>query len=126
MAEIAAAPELDGMRSKIFPTNYSGSRARRLGAGHAQRDPDGRARRDARHAAGWRSWIIDRLVTSGVTLADVLADDAGARCLSQQGGRRRVAPGRKLPHGPADDPLAVTTPQGACAASRACASATPR
>ena len=51
VAEIATAPELDGMRTKIFPTNYS-DRVRGVSVpAPAQRDADGRARRDARHAA---------------------------------------------------------------------------
>ena len=45
VAEIAAAPELDGIRSKIFPTNYS-DRVRGVSVPcAAQRDADERARR---------------------------------------------------------------------------------
>ena len=51
VAEIAMAPELDGMRTKIFPTNYSDRVRERLAAGTAQRDADARARRHARDAA---------------------------------------------------------------------------
>ena len=76
IAEIAASPELDGVRSKVFPTNYS-DRVRRVSS------PGLRNAIQMSVFAGvldtlpmLRSWFIDTLVTSGVTLADVLADDA--------------------------------------------------
>ena len=46
-----------------------------------------------------RSWLIDTLVTSGVTLKDVLADDATLDAYLQQVGRGRLASGRDMPHG---------------------------
>ena len=99
VAEIAAAPELDAIRSKIFPTNYS-DRVRGVSV------PGVNNAFQMSVLAGMlgalpmlRSWLIDTLVTSGVTLADVLADDDTLDAYLQQVGRGRVAPGRKLPHG---------------------------
>ena len=47
VAEIAAAPELDGVRTKIFPDQLFGSRAQGLGAGTAERDADECLRRQS-------------------------------------------------------------------------------
>ncbi len=99
VAEIAAAPELDGIRSKIFPTNYS-DRVRGVSV------PSLRNAAQMSILAGMletlpmlRGWLIDTLVTSGTTLADVLADDATLDAYLAEVRRRRVASGRKLPHG---------------------------
>ena len=76
VAEIATAPELDGVRTKIFPTNYS-DRVRGVSR------PGLRNAIQMRVLAAMlgalpplRGWLIDTLVTGGVTLADLLADDA--------------------------------------------------
>ena len=58
-----------------------------------------------------RGWLIDTLVTSGVTLADLLADDA-----TLDAHLNKTVAGVWHPVGScrmgATDPLAVTTPQG--------------
>jgi|SoiMethySBSTD1v2_1073268.scaffolds.fasta_scaffold38794_3 5-(hydroxymethyl)furfural/furfural oxidase len=112
MAEIAAAPELDSMRSKIFPTNYSdrvrgvsvpGTRnAIQMGVLAAMLDT----------LPAWRSWIIDRLVTSGVTLADVLSDDSALDAYLNKAVAGVWHPVGSCRMGRDGDPLAVTTPQG--------------
>ena len=112
MAEIAAAPELDGLRSKIFPTNYS-DRVRGVsvpGTRNAIQMGVLAAMLDA--LPGWRSWIIDTLVTSGVTLADVLADDAALDAYLNKAVAGVWHPVGSCRMGRADDPLAVTTPHG--------------
>jgi 5-(hydroxymethyl)furfural/furfural oxidase len=57
-----------------------------------------------------RSWLIDTLVTGGVTLADLLADDA-----TLDAHLNKTVAGVWHPVGTCrmgTDPLAVTTPQG--------------
>ena len=48
------------------------------------------------------------------------------RRLRPRPGRERLPPLRHLPHGPADDPMAVVDPKAASSASTASASSTPR
>lgn len=110
VAEVMAAGELDGVRSKIFPTNYS-DRVRRVSA-------PGLRNAMQMHAFAavldtlppLRSWLIDTLVTSGVTLKDVLADDATLDAYLN-----KAVAGVWHPVGTCrmgTDPLAVTTPRG--------------
>jgi 5-(hydroxymethyl)furfural/furfural oxidase len=110
MAEVAASPELDGMRSKIFPTNYS-DRVRRVSS------PGLRNAVQMSAFAGiletlpmLRSWFIDTLVTSGVTLSDVLADDDTLDAYLNKSVAGVWHPVGSCRMG--TDPLAVTTPQG--------------
>jgi len=110
VAEVMADGELDGVRSKVFPTNYS-DRVRRVSA------PGVRNAMQMSAFAGildtlppLRSWLIDTLVTSGVTLADVLADDATLDAYLN-----KAVAGVWHPVGTCrmgTDPLAVTTPRG--------------
>ena len=68
--------ELDGVRSKIFPTNYS-DRVRGVSRPGMRNAIQMQALASMLGALPpLRSWLIDTLVTSGVTLADLLADDA--------------------------------------------------
>jgi 5-(hydroxymethyl)furfural/furfural oxidase len=112
IAEIAASPELDAVRSKVFPTNYS-DRVRRVSS------PGLRNAVQMSVFAGvldtlpmLRSWFIDTLVTSGVTLADVLADDATLDAYLNKAVAGVWHPVGSCRMGRADDPLAVTTPAG--------------
>jgi len=110
VADIAMAGELDGVRSTIFPTNYS-DRVRKVSR------PGLRNAMQMRVLAGMlgalpplRSWLIDTLVTGGVTLADLLADDA-----TLDAHLNKTVAGVWHPVGTCrmgTDPLAVTTPQG--------------
>jgi len=61
---------------------------------------------------GWRSWMIDTIVTSGVTLADVLADDAALDAYLHKAVAGVWHPVGSCRMGRDGDPLAVTTPQG--------------
>ena len=112
VAEIAAAPELDAIRSKIFPTNYS-DRVRGVSV------PGVKNAFQMSVLAGMlgalpmlRSWLIDTLVTSGVTLADVLADDDTLDAYLQKSVAGVWHPVGSCRMGREDDPLAVTTPNG--------------
>jgi len=112
VAEIAAAPELDGIRTKIFPTNYS-DRVRGVSV------PSLRNAFQMSVLASMletlpmlRGWLIDTLVTSGVTLADVLADDATLDAYLQKSVAGVWHPVGSCRMGRDGDPLAVTTPAG--------------
>jgi len=112
VAEIAAAPELDAVRSKIFPTNYS-DRVRGVSV------PGMKNAFQMSVLAGLlgalptlRSWLIDTLVTSGVTLADVLADDATLDAYLQRSVAGVWHPVGSCRMGREDDSLAVTAPNG--------------
>ena len=59
-----------------------------------------------------RGWLIDTLVTSGVTLADVLADDARSMLILNKAVAGVWHPVGTCRMGSDGDPLAVTTPQG--------------
>jgi 5-(hydroxymethyl)furfural/furfural oxidase len=100
------------VRSKVFPTNYS-DRVRRVSS------PGLRNAVQMSVFAGvldtlpmLRSWFIDTLVTSGVTLADVLADDATLDAYLNKAVAGVWHPVGSCRMGREDDPLAVTTPAG--------------
>ena len=74
-AEIAISPELNSVRSKIFPSNYS-DRVRRVSSpGVKNAIQMGAFAYLLDGLPPLRSWLIDTVVTSGVTLADILRDD---------------------------------------------------
>jgi 5-(hydroxymethyl)furfural/furfural oxidase len=112
VAEIATSPELDGVRSKVFPTNYS-DRVRRVSS------PGVKNAMQMGLFAGildtmpmLRSFLIDSLVTSGVTLADVLADDDAIDAYLNKAVAGVWHPVGTCRMGRDGDPMAVTTPQG--------------
>ena len=84
VAELAFAPELDGVRSTVFPTNYS-DRVRRVSS-------PGRRNQLQMGAFAWmldalpavRERLIASLVTGGITLDAVLSDDAALDAYLQQ------------------------------------------
>lgn len=112
MAEVANAPELDGVRSKVFPTNFS-DRVRKVSspglwngmqmalfAGILDNLP------------ALRGWLIDKLVTEGVTMRGLLSDNAALAHYidrSVAGVWHAVGTCRM---GPNDDRLAVTDGRG--------------
>jgi 5-(hydroxymethyl)furfural/furfural oxidase len=59
-----------------------------------------------------RNWLIDTLVTGGVTLADLLADDAALDAHLNKTVNGVWHPVGTCRMGRDNDPLAVTTPQG--------------
>ena len=112
VAEIAAAPELDGIRTKIFPTNYS-DRVRGVSVPSLRNAMQmGVLAAMLETLPMLRGWLIDTLVTSGTTLADVLADDATLEAYLQKSVAGVWHPVGSCRMGRDDDPLAVTTPAG--------------
>jgi 5-(hydroxymethyl)furfural/furfural oxidase len=110
MAEVAMAPELDGMRTKIFPTNYS-DRVRGVSRPGLRNAIQMQALASMLGALpALRGWLIDTLVTSGVTLADLLADDATLDAYLNKAVAGVWHPVGSCRMG--TDPLAVTTPAG--------------
>jgi 5-(hydroxymethyl)furfural/furfural oxidase len=112
VAEIAAAPELDGVRTKIFPTNYS-DRVRGVSVPSLRNAMQmGVLATMLETLPMLRGFLIDTLVTSGVTLADVLADDATLDAYLQKSVAGVWHPVGSCRMGRDGDPLAVTTPAG--------------
>ena len=110
VAEIATAPELDGMRTKIFPTNYS-DRVRGVSQPGIRNAVQMQVLATMLGAlAPLRGWLIDTLVTSGVTLADLLADDATLDAYLNKAVAGVWHPVGSCRMG--TDPFAVTTPRG--------------
>jgi 5-(hydroxymethyl)furfural/furfural oxidase len=109
-AGVMASSELDSVRSKIFPTNYS-DRVRKVSAPGLKNAIQMNVFAGILDALPMtRSWLIDALVTSGVTLKDVLADDATLDAYLN-----KAVAGVWHPVGTCrmgTDPLAVTTPRG--------------
>lgn len=112
IAEIAASPELNGVRSKIFPSNYS-DRVRKVSSP---------GRKNQMQMAvfaflldtlpGMRSWLIDNVVTSGVTMKDILADDQALDAYLKKAVAGVWHPVGSCRMGRVDDALAVTGPSG--------------
>ena len=112
IAEVAAAPELNGIRSKIFPANYS-DRMRKVSRPGLQNTVQMRVFAGMLDTLPMlRSWLIDTLVTSGTTLADLLADDATLDAYLQKSVNGVWHPVGTCRMGRDGDPLAVTTPSG--------------
>jgi 5-(hydroxymethyl)furfural/furfural oxidase len=112
VAEIAMAPELDGMRSKIFPTNYS-DRVRRVSRPGMRNAIQMRALATVLGTLPpLRGWLIDTLITSGVTLADLIADDATLDAYLNKAVAGVWHPVGSCRMGRDEDPLAVTTQDG--------------
>jgi 5-(hydroxymethyl)furfural/furfural oxidase len=110
--DIAASPELQGIRSKIFPTNYS-DRVRRVSSpGFRNQLQMGLFAMILDALPAMRGWLIDKVVTGGVTMSQVLADDDILDAYlhkSVVGVWHSVGTCRI---GGQDDPLAVTGPSG--------------
>ena len=73
-----------------------------------------------------RGWLIDTLVTSGVTLADVLADDATLDAYLNKSVAGVWHPVGSCRMGATRSARGDDAARAACAALRACACATPR
>jgi 5-(hydroxymethyl)furfural/furfural oxidase len=75
IADVAASPEMASISSKSFPTNYS-DRVRRVSSpGFRNQVQMGIVAFALDVLPTLRSWLIDNVVTGGVTLAQVLAED---------------------------------------------------
>jgi 5-(hydroxymethyl)furfural/furfural oxidase len=113
IADLAASPDLDRVRTAIFPTNYS-DRVRKVSR-------PGRknalmmaafARLLDRLPAGGRQWMIDNVVTSGIRLSSILASDDALDDYLRQAVAGVWHPVGSCRMGRKDDPYAVTGPSG--------------
>lgn len=112
VADLAAAPELDGVRSTIFPTNYS-DRVRKVSSpGFRNQLQMGLFARLLDALPGLRQTLIERLVTDGVTMAKLLADDGALDAYLHKAVVGVWHPVGTCRMGDAGDPLAVTGPSG--------------
>jgi 5-(hydroxymethyl)furfural/furfural oxidase len=112
VAELAIAPELDGVRSKMFPSNYS-DRVRKVSSPGL---------RNAIQMGAFaflldglpmlRSWLVDTVITSGVTLPDVLRDDSTLDAYLNKAVVGVWHPVGTCKMGRESDPLAVTDSTG--------------
>jgi 5-(hydroxymethyl)furfural/furfural oxidase len=110
VADVAMSAELDAVRSKIFPANYS-DRMRKVSRPGLQNTIQMRVFATILDSMPFlRSTLIDTLVTSGVTLVDLLADDATLDAYLQKSVTGVWHPVGTCRMG--TDPLAVTTPRG--------------
>jgi 5-(hydroxymethyl)furfural/furfural oxidase len=112
IAELAADPELDPVRSKIFPTNYS-DRVRKVsspGLRNLAQMAALAAILDGLPAA--RGWLIDTVITSGVKLQDLLVDDDMLDEFLQRAVAGVWHPVGTCRMGSADDSMAVTSASG--------------
>ena len=112
IAELAADPELDPVRTKIFPTNYS-DRVRKVSS------PGLRNRMQMRALAAVldgipaaRGWLVDRIITAGVKMSDLLSDDDTLDTFLQQAVAGVWHPVGTCRMGQDDDPMAVTNASG--------------
>ena len=112
VAELAAAPELDAIRSTTFPTNYS-DRVRRVSSpGRRNQLQMGAFALMLDGLPGLRKRLVDTLVTGGVTLDAILEDDATLDAYLQQSVVGVWHPVGSCRMGAPDDPMAVTGPSG--------------
>ncbi len=112
VADLSAAPELDGVRSTIFPTNYS-DRVRRVSSPGLRNQLQMSLFALTLDALpGLRKRLVDTLVTGGITLDSVLADDSTLDAYLQQSVVGVWHPVGSCRMGAPDDPLSVTGPSG--------------
>jgi 5-(hydroxymethyl)furfural/furfural oxidase len=112
ISDIAASPDLDGVRTKVFPTNYS-DRVRKVsrpGRKNAIQMAMFATLLDALPAT--RGWLIDHVVTSGATMRSVLSDDRALEVYLRQAVAGVWHPVGTCRMGRPGDPLAVTGPSG--------------
>lgn len=111
-ARTLGAASLDAQRSVVFPSSYSPRVAKVARPGGINGLLRGTLSGLLDLAGPLRGWLIRRLVTQGVTLQGLLADDAalGAFVRSQVGGTWH--PSGTCRMGRVDDPQAVTLSDG--------------
>jgi 5-(hydroxymethyl)furfural/furfural oxidase len=112
IAGVAASPDLDRVRSVIFPTNYS-DRVRKVSrpGWKNQLQMDAFARL-LDGAPALRRWLVDNVVTGGITLDKVLADDATLDAYLAQAVAGVWHPVGTCRMGRPDDAASVTGPSG--------------
>ena len=112
VADLAAAPELDAVRTTIFPTNYS-ERVRKVSRpGLINQMQMGLFAAVLDVMPSQRQRLIDQLVTGGTTMRQILADDDALDAYLQKSVVGVWHPVGTCRMGPAQDRLAVTGPTG--------------
>lgn len=111
-ASTLQAPELAGLRSRVFPSSYSPRVAKVAMPGAFNSLQRGMLSLLLDIAGPMRGWLVDRLITPGVTLQALLADDAALSDFVQRNVGGTWHPSGTCRMGRADDPDAVTTSDG--------------
>ncbi|MGH7044256.1 MAG: GMC family oxidoreductase [Acetobacteraceae bacterium] len=113
MAEIAADPALDGVRSTIFPTNYS-DRVRKVSRPGLRNSLQMLLLGMILDAStpALRSWLVNTLITGGSRIDVLLRDDAALDEFLKKVVTGVWHPVGSCRMGPADDPMAVVGPSG--------------
>jgi 5-(hydroxymethyl)furfural/furfural oxidase len=112
VSELAFDQELDGLRTHVFPTNYS-DRVRKVSSpGLRNQLQMGLFARLLDALPGFRGYLIEKIVTGGYTMRDLLADDAVLDAYLQRSVVGVWHPIGTCRMGGASDPLAVTDGSG--------------
>jgi 5-(hydroxymethyl)furfural/furfural oxidase len=111
-AETLRDPLLDGHRGTVFPTSYSPRVARIAAPGFANTVQRGVFGAMLDYAGALRPWLIHKVVTLGIELDDLIADDAALTDFIRQsvGGVWHASGTCRM--GAAEDRLAVTDGEG--------------
>ncbi|MBM9402005.1 GMC family oxidoreductase N-terminal domain-containing protein [Gluconacetobacter azotocaptans] len=112
-AEALADPYMDGYREHVFPASYSPRVARVAVPGAANAIQRGALSSLLDLAGPWRGALIDGVMAPGVTAATLMADDRALDDFVRQHVGSTWHASGTCRMGPADDPLAVTSPAGA-------------
>lgn len=111
-AQTLSADALAGERSVVFPSSYSPRVARVAMPGAFNGLQRGVLSLLLDIAGPLRGWLVHRLVTQGVTVSKLLADDTALTEFVQRNVGGTWHPSGTCRMGRADDPLAVTTGDG--------------
>lgn len=112
VAELATSPDLDGVRTKVFPSNYS-DRVRKVSSPGLSNAIKMAAFAHTLDALPFlRGWLIDTVVTGGITLADVMRGDATLDAYLNKAVVGVWHPVGTCRMGSEGDPMAVTNTSG--------------
>ncbi|WP_324119067.1 GMC family oxidoreductase [Pseudomonas sp.] len=111
-AKTLQAPELTGLLSRVFPSSYSPRVAKVAMPGAFNGLQRGLLSCLLDIAGPLRGWLVDRLITPGITLERLLANDAALGEFVQRNVGGTWHPSGTCRMGRADDPGAVTTGDG--------------
>ncbi|KFE55136.1 GMC family oxidoreductase [Pseudomonas syringae] len=111
-AEVLSVPQLDAERSVVFPSSYSPRVAKVAQPGLINGWLRGALSALLDIAGPLRAWLIHRLITQGVTLKKLLADDAALTEFVRRNVGGTWHPSGTCRMGASDDPQAVTLSDG--------------
>lgn len=111
-ASTLQAAELGSLRSRVFPSSYSPRVAKVAMPGSFNSLQRGVLSLLLDIAGPMRGWLVDRLITPGITLEALLADDAALGDFVQRNVGGTWHPSGTCRMGRPDDPDAVTTGDG--------------